>query len=77
MVNKKILQPIATFFLLGLLFSTNITAQEMWPPALPTANKNGVATISTPDLLRVPTAVQNILDSNAAAKLTLATQCCA
>jgi hypothetical protein len=72
MVNKKILQPIATFFLLGLLFSTNITAQEMWPPALPTANKNGVATISTPDLLRVPTAVQNILDSNAAAKLTLA-----
>jgi len=72
MVNKKILQPVATFFLLGLLFSSNITAQEAWPPALPTANENGVATISTTDFLRMPTGVQNVLDSNTAAKLSVA-----
>lgn len=53
--------------------SNNISkGQVKWPPDLPTANKNGVATLNTPDLLQVPSAVQHILDSTPNAQLTVA-----
>jgi hypothetical protein len=70
MINKKILQHFAAFFLLCL--SANTRAQETWPPSLPNANKNGVATLSTPDFLKIPSAVQHLLDSNKTAKLSVA-----
>jgi hypothetical protein len=73
MVNKKLLRAVALFLSACFLFSSNLRAQETWPPALPSANENGIGTISTPDLLKTPEAVQRILDSNAAAaKLTIA-----
>lgn len=82
MVNRKFL-PMATLLFMGLqlLFSCSSPSlhsgndskgQEVWPPDLPTANKNGVATLNTVDFLKVPTAVQNILDSNSDTKLTVA-----
>lgn len=70
--DRKFLKGIATFLPVILLLSLNIKAQETWPPALPSANMNGVATISGADLLRLPTTVQNILDSNTSARLTVA-----
>ena len=72
MVNKKHLNRFAAIALIGFLFSSNIRAQENWPPALPTANSNGVATLSTADFLRVPAGVQHVLDSTGTAKLTIA-----
>jgi hypothetical protein len=73
MANKTFLKAITTALLMGLLISSTLKAQETWPPALPSANEKGVATISTSDFLKMPAAVQHVLDSNAAvAKLTVA-----
>jgi hypothetical protein len=72
MVHKKFLPQIAVTLVFGLLTSLNVSAQDTWPPKLPTANKNGVATLNTPDLLKVPAAVQHVLDSTSNAQLTIA-----
>ena len=71
MLNRKFL-PLGIMLLFGLLFSFNSKGQEIWPPALPSANKNGVATLSIPEFLKVPVGVQRILDSTSNAKLTVA-----
>ena len=70
MLNRKFLL-LGIMLLFGLLFSFNSKGQEIWPPALPSANKNGVATLSIPEFLKVPVGVQRILDSTSNAKLTL------
>jgi len=47
-------------------------SDKSWPPPLPTANENGVATLSNADLLSIPASVQHILDSTSDAKLIVA-----
>lgn len=50
--------------LLGsLLLSCSDEQKAAWPPPLPGADKNGVATINTPEMLQVPAEVQQVLDS--------------
>lgn len=71
MVNKKCLLIIA-MFVLAVLNPFNSTAQGTWPPKLPGANKNGVVTINSPSLLKIPSAVQHVLDSTSNAQLTVA-----
>ena len=72
MISRKFLFRIAVLFIFGVLTSCNSNSQETWPPNLPTANKNGVATLNSADLLKMPEAVQHILDSTPNAKLTVA-----
>ncbi len=72
MIFRKFLLPIAVTCGFGLLVPLQSDAQETWPPKLPTANKSGVATLNTPDLLKVPSAVQHVLDSTSNAQLTIA-----
>ena len=69
---KNVLSGFSKFLLIGLLLSCNGKGQEIWPPALPTANENGIATLSTQGLLQVPSSVKNILDSNSQASLAIA-----
>jgi len=71
MVNRKFL-PLVIMLLFGLFFSFNSKGQKIWPPDLPTANKNGVATLSTAEFLKVPVGVQHILDSTSNARLIVA-----
>lgn len=53
--------------------SDNNTGKErIWPPELPTANENGVATLTGSDLLQIPPAVKGILDSNPNLQLMVA-----
>lgn len=66
------LKQATIFLLLPLLLSSNLIAQDSWPPALPAANANGIATLSSPDLIHVPVTVQNLLDSNPSARLSVA-----
>lgn len=52
--------------------NTTTTKEEIWPPDLPTANHNGVATLTDSDLLQIPPAVRSILDSNSELQLAVA-----
>lgn len=62
--NIHILSVLTTVLFFFLIFSCNKPNKEqVWPPELPTADENGVATLSGPDLLQVPSSVQHILDS--------------
>lgn len=72
MAQKRVLYPLIATFLLTLLYINNSYSQDTWPPALPTANKNGVATLNSPDLLKMPAAVKHVLDSTKDAQLTVA-----
>ncbi len=72
MIKRNFSLPMLLMLILGLLMSFQLQAQEVWPPALPTANKNGVATLNTADLLKVPEAVKRIMDSTSNARLTFA-----
>ena len=71
---------IRKFLSLGLVFLftcllilwNNISKGQAWPPNLPTANEHGVATLTGPDLLQVPSSVQHVLDSTSDAQLTVA-----
>lgn len=63
---------VLVMFILVFLNPFNSNGQGTWPPKLPGANKNGVVTISTPDLLKIPSGVQHILDSTSNAQLTVA-----
>lgn len=69
---RKFLSGFPKLFLIWLLLSCNSKKQEIWPPDLPTANKNGIAMLETVNLLKVPSAVQDILDSTSNARLTVA-----
>jgi len=71
MISKKSLS-IVMLFVMIVFISCNSNAQEEWPPELPTANENGVATLNNPDLIRMPTAVKRILDSTSHAQLDVA-----
>ena len=72
--HRKIMYGFLKFLLIGL-FSCNAKNQEVWPPALPTANENGIGTLNTQGLLQIPSSVKNILDSNAHANLVIAKDC--
>jgi len=61
------------FIFMWLSVSCNKPVEETtWPPDLPTANQNGVATLTGSDLLKVPSAVRHILDSLPEVQLTVA-----
>lgn len=71
MVNVSFCRNVILFFSF-LLFSYNSNAQDVWPPNLPTANKNGIATLNTSDLLKIPSTIQQILDANPDIKFSVA-----
>ncbi len=71
MISRNILS-IAVMLFVGILLSYQVEAQEKWPPHLPTANENGVATISHSGLLKIPETVKHILDSTSDAQLNFA-----
>ena len=57
---------------LGIGWTLNSHAQIAWPPALPNSDKNGVAVLKSPDLLKVPASIQQVLDANPGIKLDIA-----
>ena len=74
--NTRLFTPLACL-LMGMHFliscgSKSNESDQSWPPVLPTANENGVASLSSADLLSIPPTVQHILDSTSDAKLTIA-----
>ncbi|MBL7735273.1 MAG: hypothetical protein JNL51_07435 [Chitinophagaceae bacterium] len=76
-INKNFLSIGLIFLFAWSLISCNSVGDDIskgttWPPALPTADKNGVATLTGPELLLVPSSVKHILDSNSALRLTIA-----
>jgi len=71
MVHRKLSLSLL-FLILVQLYSFDIKGQEVWPPDLPGANQNGVVKINSDNLLKVPLAVQRILDSTSNAKLSFA-----
>lgn len=72
-INSEFSPLLIIFLFTLLLISCNKSVKEpMWPPDLPTANENGVATLTGPDLLEVPSAVQHILDSISEVQLEVA-----
>ncbi|MEO5998292.1 MAG: hypothetical protein ABIN89_16175 [Chitinophagaceae bacterium] len=73
-LNKKLCLMLLFTWLLNACTNSNntISEKQTWPPDLRTADKNGVATLTGLDLLKVPLAVQHILDSNSQAQLTFA-----
>ncbi|WP_276346935.1 hypothetical protein [Daejeonella sp. JGW-45] len=58
------------------LFSacSNVQNETVWPPVLPASNEKGVASLSTPDLLTMPSEVRHILDSARHITLSVATE---
>lgn len=71
--------PLLSFLIISLILSVSCgspsakTETAVWPPSLPTANENGVATLESKDFLRVPKQVHSILDSTNA-QLSVATK---
>jgi len=62
---------------LGILFigiglALNSHAQITWPPVLTGSDKNGVAVLKNPDLLKIPASIQQVLDANPEIKLEIA-----
>ena len=62
----------STFAVIQFLSCYEKNDKAVWPPALPGADKNGVATIGTPDLLLMPQSVRKIIDSNPGINLSVA-----
>lgn len=72
-IGSKNYPPFILFILVFLSFSCQKPVEETaWPPDLPTANKNGVATLTGPELLQIPSTVQHILDSLPKVQLAVA-----
>jgi len=72
--TNRLFSSLLTFLLFACLsISCEKTNKELsWPPVLPTANEKGVAELSGSDLLKMPTVVQGILDSNSEVHLSVA-----
>lgn len=72
--NSKFFLSVAAFLLVGLLYSckNNSYEEAVWPPDLPTANENGVASLNNVDMLKVSSSVQHVLDSTSNVKLKVA-----
>ncbi|HEY1010622.1 MAG TPA: hypothetical protein VGE58_10950, partial [Daejeonella sp.] len=71
------LKTISFILLLSaVLFSacSNVQNKTVWPPVLPASNEKGVASLSTPDLLTMPSEVRHILDSARHITLSVATE---
>lgn len=78
LLNKRLFNLLACL-IIGMQFLISCTSASdsagsnaSWPPPLPTANENGVATLNSVDLLSIPASVQHILDSTSDAKLIVA-----
>lgn len=76
--NRKLFH-LAVCLIIGLQFLISCSSSsdtkvfdKSWPPELPTANENGMATLNSADLLTIPNSVQHILDSTVNAKLVVA-----
>lgn len=76
--NRKLFH-LAVCLIIGLQFLISCSSSsdtkvfdKSWPPELPTANENGMATLNSADLLTIPHSVQHILDSTVNAKLVVA-----
>ena len=64
---------IVALFSAGPALRAGPVSTDKWPPALPTADRNGTATLTTPDFLKVPEDVQKVLDEDPhAARLAVA-----